>query len=102
MSFTNGGSTAIKATELVVSVFDQIEAGFVDVLYPEILWRDVIPAESIKTDINPGALNYGYRARDIKGTGNFVNGNPNNSPRVGQVVNQVTVPILDAAVGATL
>jgi hypothetical protein len=100
--FSSGGSSSIKASELVVSVFDQIEAGFIDALYPEILWRDMIPQESIKTDINPGALHYGYRARDIKGTGQFVNGNANNIPRVGQVVSQVTVPILDAAVGATL
>ena len=100
--FNTGGSTFTTATELVVSVFDQVEASFVDVLYPEIKWREVIPAESIKTDINPGAMNHVYRTRDFKGMGQFVQGDPKNIPRVGQTIGQVTVPILDAAVGATL
>jgi hypothetical protein len=100
--FNTGGSAQVTATELITSVFDQVETGFYDALYPEILWRNVLPSESIKTDINPGAMNYVYRSRDIKGIGQFVNGDPNNIPRVGQTVGQVTVPILDAAVGATL
>lgn len=101
--FTTGGASGtIKASELIISVFDQVEAGFYDALYPEILWRTVLPPESVKTDINPGAMNYVYRSRDWKGQGQFVQGSPSNIPRVGQVVGQVTVPILDAAVGATL
>jgi hypothetical protein len=100
--FSTGGSSSVTATELIVSVFDQVEVGFYDALYPEILWQTVIPKESVKTDINPGAINYVYRSRDIKGMGQFVQGDPNNIPRVGQVIGQVTVPILDAAVGATL
>lgn len=100
--FNTGGSKQITATELVISMYDDVEAGFHDALYPEILWRDVIPAKSIKTNINPGAENYVYRSRDTKGIGQFVNGDPANIPRVGQVVGQVVVPILDAAVGATL
>ena len=101
-NFTMGGNPNAKATELITSVFDQVEAGFNDALYPEILWNQVLAPESIKTDINPGAINYVYRSRDIKGMGQFVQGSPDNIPRVGQVVGQVTVPILDAAVGAQL
>ena len=100
--FTTGGSNQITATELITSVFDQVEAGFYDALYPEILWREMLPEGSIKTDINPGAQNHVYRSRDIKGMGQFVNGDVKNIPRVGQNLGQVTVPILDAAVGATL
>ena len=100
--FNTGGSQQITATELVVSMYDDVEAGFYDALYPEILWRTVLPSASIKTNINPGAENYVYRSRDTKGIGQFVNGDPANIPRVGQVVGQVVVPILDAAVGATL
>lgn len=100
--FSAGGHNEVKAAELIVSVFDQVEAGFYDALYPEILWREVLPADSVKTDINPGAMNYVYRSRDYRGIGQFVQGDPKNIPRVGQVVGQVTVPILDAAVGATL
>lgn len=101
-SFTTGGSSLITATELVVGVFDQVESAFFDAQYPEMMWRKVLPQESIKTNIDPGAQNYVYRSRDRKGMGQFVRGNPANIPRVGQVVGQVTVPILDAAVGATL
>ena len=100
--FSAGGQTTVKASELVVSVFDQVDAAFFDVIYPEILWRDQLPEGSVKTDINPGAMNYVYRSRDIKGMGQFVLGDTANIPRVGQVVGQVSVPILDAAVGATL
>ena len=101
-SFSAAGNSQNIATELIVSVYDQVEAGFYDALYPELLWKTAIPEGSIKTDINPGAINYVYRSRDVKGTGQFVQGSPANIPRVGQVVGQVTVPILDAAVGATL
>ena len=100
--FSTGGGATITATELITGVFDQVESSFYDALYPEVLWRTVLPQESIKTDINPGAMNYVYRSRDMKGMGQFVQGNPNNIPRVGQVVGQVNVPILDAAVGASL
>jgi hypothetical protein len=100
--FQFDGSASVKASELITSVFDQVEAGFYDVLYPEIKWREMLPQGSVKTDINPGAQNYVYRSRDIKGRGQFVTGDSRNIPRVGQVVGQVTVPILDAAVGATL
>ncbi len=100
--FDTGGSKQITATELVISMYDDVEAGFYDALYPEILWRDALPPASIKTNINPGAENYVYRSRDVKGMGQFVNGDPANIPRVGQVVGQVVVPILDAAVGSTL
>jgi hypothetical protein len=99
---TGGAGAAIKATELVVSVYDQVEAGFYDALYPEILWKTILPAESVKTDINPGAMSYVYRSRDFKGMGQFVQGDVRNIPRVGQSVGQISVPILDAAVGATL
>lgn len=101
-NFTAQGKSQITATELIVGVYDQVESAFYDALYPEILWKDVIPEESIKTDIDPGAMNYVYRSRDFKGMGQFVNGNPKNIPRVGQTVGQITVPILDAAVGSTL
>ena len=102
-AFTSGGSpTTVSATELLVSVFDQVDSEFHDVLYPEILFREEFDEASVKKDINPGAQNWVGRTRDIKGTGQFLMGSSRNIPRVGQVVGQVTVPILDAAVGATI
>jgi hypothetical protein len=100
--FNSGGQSTATATELVVSVYDQIAAEFMDVKYPEVLYDSEFDQASVKTDINPGALNYVYRTRDARGTGNFVNGSSRNIPRVGQVIGQVTIPILDAAVGFTL
>jgi hypothetical protein len=100
--YLTGGSANVTAAELVTSVFDQVDSGFYDVLYPELLWREVIGKEGVKTDINAGAMNYVYRSRDHKGMGNFVLGDSRNIPRVGMNVGQVTVPILDAAVGAVI
>jgi len=100
--FTTKNDGAIKASELVVSIFDQVDSAFYDVLYPDILWRDNIPQGSIKSDINPGAMNHVYRSRDVKGMGQFINGDVKNIPRVGQSIGQITVPILDAAVGCTI
>jgi hypothetical protein len=100
--FTTKSDGAVKATELVISIFDQVDSAFYDVLYPDILWKQNIPAGSIKTDISPGAMNHVYRSRDTKGMGQFVNGDVKNIPRVGQTIGQITVPILDAAVGCTV
>lgn len=100
--YTKGGSPNVTAAELVVSVFDQVDAGFYDVLYPELLWKEVIGKESVKTEINAGAMNYVYRSKDHKGMGQFVHGDVRNIPRVGMNVGQVQVPILDAAVGAVI
>ena len=38
-ALSTGGSSSVKATELVVSIFDQVDSAFYDVMYPEILWR---------------------------------------------------------------
>ena len=100
--FTSGGQATVTAAELVVSQYDQVQSEFMDVKYPEVLYDSEFAEASVKTDINPGALNVVYRTRDVRGTGNFVNGSSRNIPRVGQVIGQVTVPILDAAVGFTL
>lgn len=99
--FTKGGGNA-TAVELVTGIYDQVDAAFYDVLYPEIQWKNVISPKSILTDINPGALNYVYRSRDRKGVGQFIRGSVANIPRVGQVVGQITVPMCDAAVGAEI
>ena len=101
-SFLAQGDANITATALIMGIFDQIWGKFIEKKYPEILWQTIIPSESVITDINPGAANYIYRVHDIKGVGAFVRGNPKNINRVGQVIGQVTVPILDAAVGAVV
>lgn len=101
-SYTQGNAGTVTASELVVSIFDQIEAGFYDVKIPKVMWKEVIPAGSVKTDANPGAMNYGYRGRDKRGVGQFVMGDTRNIARVGQTVTQVLVPMNDAAVGAVV
>jgi len=100
--FTTKTGGAVTAAELVVSIFDQVDTAFYDVLYPDILWRDNIAQASVKNDINPGAMNHVYRSRDTKGMGQFISGDVKNIPRVGQTIGQISVPILDAAVGCTV
>ena len=101
-SFSYGGSQYVTATELLTGSFDDVQSAFDEVLYPELLWQSEIPPESVKTDINPGAMNHVYRARDMKGIGQFMRGSAKNIPRVGQAIGQITVPILDGAVAAEL
>ena len=93
---------AVKASELVVSIYDQVDSAYYDVLYPDILWKENIPLGSVKTDMSPGAMNHVYRSRDIKGMGQFISGDVKNIPRVGQTIGQVSVPVLDAAVGCPI
>jgi len=100
--FLAQGDANITATALVMGIFDEIRGKFIEKKYPEILWQTILPKDSVITELNPGAANYIYRVHDIKGVGAFVRGNPKNINRVGQVIGQVTVPILDAAVGAVV
>ena len=99
-SFTTGEGQGAKAMELLVSIYDQFETDFYEVLRPELKWKEVIPEESIKYDANPGAKNYGYRSRDFRGMGQFVRGTANNVPRVALGVDQVVIPMLFASVGS--
>jgi hypothetical protein len=100
--FTTKNDGAVKATELVVSIYDQVDSAFYDVKYPDILWKENIPTASVKNDMAPGAMNHVYRSRDIKGMGQFMNGDSKNIPRVGQSIGQISVPVLDAAVGCPI
>ena len=97
----NDGRTGI-AVELVTSIYDQVGSTFYDKKYADILWQTHIPKGSVLMDINPGAMSYVYRGRDFRGMGQFINGSSRNIPRVGQTINQVTVPMLSGAVGATV
>lgn len=101
-SFTTGEGQNAKAMELLVSIYDQIESGFYEIKRPELEWKNYIPAESVMTDVNPGAHNYGYRSRDFRGMGQFIRGTANNIPRVAQGVDQILVPMLFGAVGAEI
>jgi hypothetical protein len=76
------------------------DKAFFDVKYPDILWRDLIPAASIRTDINKGARSHAYQSRDVTGMGQFVRGDTRNISMVGQSANLITVPMLNAAVGS--
>jgi hypothetical protein len=98
-NFTINTPGSVNALELVRSIYDMVDE-YIDVLYTEILWRECIPAGSIKYNIPSGAMNYVYPVRDQKGMGQFLKGSPKNIPMVNNSFGQVIVPILDAAVGA--
>ena len=100
--FTRNDSGTVKAMEFVYSNYTDISTTYYDVKYPDIMWRDLIPAASINTRINPGARSHAYPSRDMTGMGQFVRGDTRNISLVGQSANLITVPMLNAAVGSKI
>lgn len=102
MSLNVGGHNQITATQLVASIYDHIVLEFIEAKYPALLWRDVLPEKSIKSEVNPGAQNYVYRSKNVHGIGQFIRDKSSNIPMVSQTYGQVSVPLLTGMVGATL
>lgn len=90
----------VSALELVVGSFEDLQNTFYDVLYPEFLWRDVVPEASVNTGINPGATSTSYRVRDHRGKGSFRGRHDNGVPTVGRTLDKNIIPIEVAGVSA--
>lgn len=102
MAYAFQTSTSQTAAELAVSIFDQVNSTFMDVLYAEHLWRQVVPADQVKGDINPGAHNFVQPIRDRTGSAQFMGkgASPRNIPRVGLTLGAVTIPMAWSATSA--
>ena len=102
MAYAFQTSTSQTAAELAVSIFDQVNATFIDVLYADHLWRKVVPANQVKSDINPGAQNYVQPIRDRTGSAQFMGkgATPRNIPRVGLTLGAITIPMAWSATSA--
>lgn len=103
MPITYGSQTSVQASEIAFSIFTDVQAEFENVLYAEQEWPKVMNDDQIKTNINPGASQFAYIARDTQGAASFIGqGIQRNIPMVAQSAGAVTVPIAWAAVGATV
>ena len=89
---TGAGQTA---GEFAVSIYDQVNSTFMDVKYGDLLWREVLGKDQVKTDVSAGAQNYVQPIRDMVGSAAFMGkgATPNNIPRVGLSIGAITIPL---------
>lgn len=81
-----------------VSIYEQLATAARDVLYPDILWYNTIPPESVDTSINPGADMASYVVNDRRGKGAFRAVMGQNIPTVGLSTGKVVIPIESGAI----
>lgn len=91
----NFGATPNRQTalELVYGAFEDLQEGFKDVKYGELHWREVLPEQSLNTNINPGATSMSYRVRDWKGRAQWRGRHSGDIPTVGRTIDKIIVPI---------
>ncbi len=94
------GNPSIGGMGFTVSVFEQISARAFDVLYPEILYTQWIPAGAVDTAISPGAKIASVRVRDWRGKGAFRAAMGKDIPTVGIAMNKISVPLEAGGVSA--
>jgi len=101
-SFTAGASQT--GAELAISIYDQVNSTFMDVKYADLLWRDIIGDDQVKTDINPGAQNYVQPIRDQVGAAQFMGkgASPRNIPSVSVSLGALTIPMAWSATSAAI
>lgn len=85
-----------------ISNFEDFRLEFEEVEYSDLYWREVMPAASINTGINPGADSWSYPILDWRGQGAWRGINGENIPTVSMVSGKNTVPILLGAVSGQL
>ena len=104
MSYNFTSSSGQTGAELAVSIFDQVSSEFMDVLYGEHLWREVVPEGAVKTNINAGAQNYVQPIRDRTGAAQFMGkgATPRNIPNVGLALGALTIPMAWSATSASV
>lgn len=100
-NFTTGQNAA-TATELVYSLFADIDARIHPIKYPALKWRDAVPAGAISEDMNPAAIEHVYTTSDVQGVGEFTKPGGRNIPLVTQTHGQVRIPIREGSIGAVL
>lgn len=95
MPYDFTASSGQTAGEFAVSIYDQVNSNFIDVKYGDILWREVLGKDQIKTDVSAGAQNYVQPIRDMVGSAAFQGKGavPNNIPRVGLSIGAMTIPL---------
>lgn len=104
MAYNFQTSTSQTGAELAVSIFDQVNSKFMDVLYADLMWREIVETNQVKTDISPGAQNYVQPIRDRTGAAQFMGkgASPRNIPSVGVTLGALTIPMAWSATSASI
>lgn len=88
--------------EFFLSNMEQFTNQFKEVLYPGLMWDQVIPAGSIESGINPGANMMSYPIMDWLGQAGFRARFGRNIPTVGLTFGKNNIPIQAGGVGAVM
>ena len=98
---TYGPQSAVQATEIMYSIYSQIQAKWEEVKYPDYEYPKVVTPEQRETNINPGATSYVYMIQDYRGAAAWLSQiTGNNIPRVGVSFGGGIVPLQASAVAA--
>ena len=97
------GSTQSSGIEIVQSNFNAMEDKFYKVLYARVKWNEVLPLQSIQTNIAEGAQTTSYRTSDMAGQGEFLADTAGNIPVIGvSLAQSEPIPLLVGVLGAEL
>ncbi len=103
MSYIKGNPGNIQAAaEIVFSSFEFISPEAYDVRYPNIVFPDFIPAESLDTNVPEGDDIYSRRIVDKRGVGAFRAVGSNDINLVGFAQEKISTPMFNASVGSVL
>ena len=86
-------SSTFSASELLLGMFEDLQAGFKQVKYGKLQWRDVVPQGSVNGAINPGATSVSYPVEDWRGKGDWRSPLDQSLPTVTYSLNKVLIPI---------
>lgn len=90
------------AYEFFLSNMEHFRDRFREVKHQDLFWKEVIPAGSIDTGINPGANMMSYPISDWRGLGAFRARNGKNIPTVSMVFGKNNVPIEVGGISANM
>lgn len=102
MPLLTGNFNEQSGSDIMLHVNEALAKGELEVLRPEILYPDYIPAESIDTAVNEGATDYSKLYKDWSGVASFRAIGSNVVPTVGTTLGKVSIPIFSAAVSNNL
>lgn len=90
------------AFEFFLSNMEAFQQRFRDVKYQDLFWKQVIPAASVDTGVNPGANSTSYPVGDWRGLGAFRARYGKNIPTVSLTFGKNNVPIQVGGVSANM
>ena len=100
MPYNSGNPTGSQSLEITISNLEHISDKMLEVKFPELLWRNTVPASAVDTSVHPGANTASYTVEDHRGMGQFVGRRGQISPTVGLAHDKVSVPMRRSAVAA--